>query len=303
MDAPTPNMSEPVGTEPIKPEPLIPYGWLRAVLIVPALLICLLALLTPVILLITLTGDTTDVEALMTQPIGIAIQLAQMLMFVLPVWLFRRYIDRRSFVSLGLAFDRQMRRDFVYGLLAGIGLISVVFVILWALEAVTIVEVTFPAGSLAVMTAIMIMVGFGEELLFRGYILNNCMDSFNKYAALLITSLAFSVSHLLNPNPSLMGVVNIVLAGLVLGIYYVHRRSLWFPIGLHITWKLFQGSFYGSEVSGTPIESVLSLEVTGSELLTGGPFGFEASIVTSGVLVLAILAIHFRYRERRPATL
>jgi membrane protease YdiL (CAAX protease family) len=301
MDEQAPNISEPVDTRPPEPEPLIPYGWLRAVLIVPAVLVLVIVVsLGTFVLAGDMSGE--EFQSLMTRPIGIVIQFAQMLVFIVPIWLFRKYVDRRSIMSLGLKFDREMRREFVFGLLAGFGLISIVFLVLWSLEAVTIVDISFPAQSLAVMTAIMIMVGFSEEVLFRGYILNNCMDSFNKYAALLITSLAFSVSHLLNPNPSLMGVVNIVLAGLLLGLYYVHRRNLWFPIGVHITWNLFQGSFYGSEVSGATTDSVMTLEVTGSDLVTGGPFGFEASIVTSVVLILAIMSIHLRYRERPPGT-
>ena len=46
----------------------------------------------------------------------------------------------------------------------------------------------------------------------------------------------------------------------------------------------FQGSFFGFEVSGFDVYSVINSEETGMDLFTGGPFGFEGSILATLLL-------------------
>jgi membrane protease YdiL (CAAX protease family) len=48
--------------------------------------------------------------------------------------------------------------------------------------------------------------------------------------------------------------LNIFLAGIFLGAYYINRRNLWFPIGLHFAWNFCQGSVFGFEVSGEKVQ-------------------------------------------------
>jgi len=128
--------------------------------------------------------------------------------------------------------------------------------------------------------------------------LNNLMTSMNKYVALLITAVLFGFMHLLNPNTSAVSTINIILAGLILGIYYVHKQNLWFPIGMHFSWNFFQGPVFGFEVSGTNARGIFSLERLGHDLVTGGEFGFEASILATIVITAATLMIHFQYRKQ-----
>jgi hypothetical protein len=279
------------------PEPLIKYGWLRAILIIP---IWLLAAIVVSIVVAVATGATRgeDLTDQMGNATGMLVQMVQMLVFVVPAFVFRKLIERRSVVSLGYSFGNGFGRDFLWGILGGIILISAIFFTIRLAGGLSIVSIQAPGISFLVVTVTWLFVGIGEETAVRGYLLSNCMDSMNKYVALLITSLAFSALHLLNPNPSAMGMINIILAGILLGIYYVHKRNLWFPIGLHWTWNLFQGSFFGSEVSGVQVDSVVVINATGSDLLTGGRFGFEASIVTTFVMIAAIIALHLIYRPR-----
>ncbi len=222
----------------------------------------------------------------------------QLLFTFLVIYLFRKYLDRRSVSSLGFKWANPFRRDLLVGMALGIGLIGLVFGILLATDSIVITDMHPPGSAFAVAVVVMIMVGIGEELVMRGYIQGNMMTSMNKYAALLATSALFGISHLLNPNASLVGIANIVLAGLLLGIYYTHRRNLWLPIGMHFTWNLFQGSVFGSPVGGVTAVSVINYDAVGSDLLTGGLFGFEGSLVTTCVTAAAALAVHLIYRPR-----
>jgi CAAX protease family protein len=76
---------------------------------------------------------------------------------------------------------------------------------------------------------------------------------------------------------------------LALGITYVHTKNLWFPIFLHISWNYFQGPILGFEVSGMNIKSLINHDLLGSDLITGGKFGFEGSILLSFLLVAMVI--------------
>ncbi|MEW5794898.1 MAG: CPBP family intramembrane glutamic endopeptidase [Candidatus Zixiibacteriota bacterium] len=276
---------------------MIKYGWLRALLAMPAWILAQVVVSTVVFVLAHGNPATEDTVG---RPLGIVTQFLQLIGTLAVVVLFRKLIDRRSFVSLGFALDKKHLRDLAAGIIWGIALISAVFIVVLLADGVRITDLSHPLSALANMTLMMIAVAFNEEVLVRGYLLNNVMASVNKFVALFLTSLVFALGHLLNPNATIAGLVNIILAGLVLGIYYIHRQNLWFPIGLHFAWNLFQGSIYGSAISGVNTPSIIQTEIVGSDLLTGGTFGFEASLVTTMVLSLAVLALHRIYRRRRP---
>jgi len=82
-----------------------------------------------------------------------------------------------------------------------------------------------------------------------------------------------------------------------LGIYYIHKQNLWFPIGIHFTWNLFQGAVLGFEVSGTKTVSMITQNIQGNELITGGEFGFEASLLATILMIVSIIVIHLKYRS------
>jgi len=64
-------------------------------------------------------------------------------------------------------------------------------------------------------------------------------------------------------------------------------KSLWLPIGYHITWNYFQGNVFGFAVSGTTPNGIYGVEVAeGRNWLTGGAFGLEGGILAT-VLILA----------------
>jgi hypothetical protein len=77
---------------------------------------------------------------------------------------------------------------------------------------------------------------FIEEMFFRGYLFNRITDLVSKeqlgmMLALISTSLLFGVAH---GYQGIAGVVDTTLAGLVLGLLYMHaRRNLWLPILTH----------------------------------------------------------------------
>jgi len=213
------------------------------------------------------------------------------------VWIFTRFIDRRELNDIGFSLKNRSK-DILYGLLTGLLLMGIGTLILWINGNLSITAINFNFISLFQSILIFILVSINEEVFVRGYILPNFMDSMNRYLALLLSALLFTVMHLFNPNVSFLGITNILLAGLLLGISYIFTKNLWFPIALHFSWNFFQGPIFGFEVSGTNTDTLISQTITGSELLTGGKFGFEGSLLASLLCSACIILFWFIYKKQ-----
>jgi membrane protease YdiL (CAAX protease family) len=252
--------------------------------------------------LVAAWGDTLLVAMLQSFLAGVA-----------SVWLAARFLDKRKLSDMGFHRGRRWWSGFAFGFGLGGLLMTGVFCIEWLLGWVR-VEATFSAAESAggrdafwvnwlPLLLTFVMVGVYEELLARGYWLKNtaeglaCSKLNNKRAVLiawLASSLVFGLGHVGNPNASWVSLLGITGAGLLLGLGYVLTGELSVPIGLHISWNLFQGCVYGFPVSGMHLHaSIVSVEQTGPEAWTGGAFGPEAGLiglVTIAVGILCILA-------------
>lgn len=125
-----------------------------------------------------------------------------------------------------------------------------------------------------------IMPGFMEELFFRGILFRWIEEMAGSWVALAATSILFGFAHALNPNATLFSSTAIAVeAGILLGGAYVLTRSLWLPIGLHAAWNFTQGYLFGIPVSGVAEKGLVTSRLSGPELMTGGGFGLEASVI------------------------
>ena len=142
----------------------------------------------------------------------------------------------------------------------------------------------------------------GEEMLFRGVLYRWIDERWGVVPALIVSSLLFGLIHLGNANATVWSSVAIAIeAGLLLGAAYKWSGTLWFPIGIHWTWNFVQGKVFGISVSGGGVNhSFWKAETSGPEIITGGAFGVEASIVMVilGVALSAIfLYLHYRKKQ------
>jgi len=214
------------------------------------------------------------------------------------VWLFTTKVDKKSFTSIG--FDKNnMVKDIALGLAMGFVIMLSGFSILVLTHQLQFVDIKFNALNLVYSVGIFVFVAVNEEVFTRGYILRNLAISFNKYVALVVSALIFSLMHLGNPNINLVGLSIIFLSGLVLGLPYLYTRNLWFPIALHISWNFFQGPIFGFNVSGLNLYKLIETKYATPNNWNGGEFGFEGSILAIFFLLAALTAIHFLFKNRK----
>jgi CAAX protease family protein len=222
------------------------------------------------------------------------------------VFLARRRLDKRPFTGLGLAWNPRALRD----LLAGIGITGLVMAGIYIVEAAfgwlrfnaftwqndTLAMI---AGNLLLYLLIDIIVGWYEELLCRGYWLQNLSEGLGTGWGVLLSSLVFALLHSLNPNVSSMAVILLIGGGLFIASGYLRTRQLWLPIGLHIGWNFFEGPVFGFTVSGTAPFTLIQQTPTGPVLFTGGAFGPEAGLIVLPALALGLIMIYWYTRKDR----
>ncbi|HEX8362782.1 MAG TPA: CPBP family intramembrane glutamic endopeptidase [Longimicrobium sp.] len=224
-----------------------------------------------------------------------------------------RWVDGRPFGALGFAAEPRAVTETAGGFALGGGLLggSVLLLVVagsarWVADTGTVPEY---AANLAGALAVFAVAAAAEEVVFRGYPFHVLVQGMGVWPAVLVTSALFATGHASNPNVTWLAVMNIFLAGIMLAVAYLRTRSLWFATALHLAWNWVMSALLDFPVSGlqrdTPLYSAREL---GADWWTGGPFGPEAGVAATLVIVASTvwmlrtprLSESPRMREMRP---
>lgn len=286
-------------------EPRLRAGW--RLLLQASLQIALTAFLGIIgFALVLLRGNLQADLGLLNSLPGLGLgELAELMTILLSVFVARRFLDKRSFASLGLKLGRQTWTDIGAGIGMTFIMMALIFAAEWSLGWLKVTGMAWnrePSASLLVNTAlwliVFIVVGWNEELMSRGYHLQTIASGMGIFWGLLISSGIFGLLHLGNPNATWLSAAGILLAGVLLGYAYIRTRQLWLPIGLHIGWNFFEGVVFGFPVSGLATYRLAQTTVNGPVLWTGGAFGPEAGLIILPPIFLAMLLVHLYTRSR-----
>jgi CAAX protease family protein len=247
--------------------------------------------------------------------VGLVAAIVALPLLLAMTWIFMRFIDRRTFRSAGFWWDRTSVPDLLLGLLLGAGLVGAMCVICLGGGWYSLTKVDGEGSALKLsLTVIFMFVGFAvaalnEEIIFRGYVQRTLEEGVGAVYAILISGVMFAIVHALNPGATLLAIVNIFLAGVLLGMVYHRFRSIWAVWAMHFAWNFTMAPVLGVPVSGFNTPSVMKLKLTEAVLLetpdwwlvTGGPFGFEGGLASTGVMVVFISALAvWKGRAARP---
>lgn len=241
--------------------------------------------------------DYANVDLQKTSEQQLIIQFFTFLGTILVVWLFVKYVDKEKFVDIGFHLKNRIN-DFSTGLLIGFIIMLLGFGFLELIDEIQFQGIEFDLKEIIFSISLFLLVSLAEEIFFRGYILRNLMNSYNKYLALLISSVLFSLIHGFNPNIDIIGFTNIFLSGILLGITYIHTKNLWFPIALHFSWNFFQ-TVLGFNVSGKNTYSVIEFSRNENTSLNGGSFGFEGSLLSILAITIVLIVIFIYYNRKK----
>lgn len=226
---------------------------------------------------------------------NLIISLFDSLGIFLLLWLCMKFIDKEKFIKLGF-YRKNKLYDFISGLLIGVLIMALGFFLLKIINQIKFEQFNFDFFELIISICFYSLVALAEETLFRGYILRNLMYSFNKYIALIVSSILFSLIHGANPNMDWFSFLDLFLGGVLLGTSYIYTKNLWFPIALHFSWNFFQ-SLFGFNVSGQDFYSLIEITIIEKNILNGGDFGFEGSIFSTIFQIICVILIHNYYSK------
>jgi membrane protease YdiL (CAAX protease family) len=209
-------------------------------------------------------------------------------------WAIGRRAIGLTWVELRWAPTALAGRGFLLGLLLGIvpaalalGLSLLVGGAHFVPDAGTVQEYLVQVGRTALLLAPAALL---EEVMFRGVGQVVLARAIGRVPALLLLSGLFAMAHLLNPNGTALGMVNIALAGLMLGVAFYAPGGIWTAWGAHLGWNATLAAM-DAPVSGLPFQiPLINYQPGGPQWLTGGTFGPEGGVLATAMIVLATAA-------------
>ena len=235
------------------------------------------------------------------------------------VFISRKYLDKKSFVSLGIMINKRTIQDILFGFFLSGLMVGLFFVLLCTFNLIEYNGLNFgdvqnvsndsfnfvnfmsviSIGSLSLLLLEHILVGYWEELVFRGYILQNMIEGMGFKLAIIISCLLYGLIHATNPNAGILSSLIIVLFGYLRIYGYLSTKMLWLSMGMHMGWNFFQGPIFGFAASGHKKATLIDLTITSNiDWLTGGEFGPEGSVIVIPIILIALFIMNWYSKKQ-----
>ncbi len=219
------------------------------------------------------------------------------IIFIGIVLLYWKYIEKKPLADMGVT--KKLGNYFIGVALAILLLIaSVVIIILIGGFKYKGIFDNINVGVLLLFVGGFVIQGATEELLCRGLVLHALKDKMHISVAIGISTLAFIMPHLSalfagETIYGIIGIVNLVLISIIFSGLTLRFKSIWAACGLHSIWNAILYVVLGLNLSGNDetVTALFDIQSVGANILNGGVYGIEASIVTTGILLLAAVGL------------
>ena len=222
---------------------------------------------------------------------------------VATLYAFKKYLSWYVEDGENLSFGGKARMMGVGWAVAAVNFLAII-VCLFLCGYYRIVTVEFDVASQLSWLSLFLLVGVVEEVVFRGILFRLITDKWNIAVGLTTSSLLFGLAHLGNPGATLWAALAIALAsGWLFGMAYAYHQTIWVPIGMHWAWNYLEGGVFGCAVSGAPLDyqPLITPRINGPDILTGGAFGPEASIicVALGIVLSTVYTVLYIKKKKK----
>lgn len=220
--------------------------------------------------------------------------------------LYIKLVEKRTLADMEIKWGYGFIKSIVKGLLLGIGLVALMlaFLMVFGQYSFESLENASPS-SLFVWFAAYFIQASSEELMCRGFLQTSLSRRLKTRTAVIISSIMFAFPHMsslseMNGTFQLIAVINLLLVSILFSLAMISEKSLGMACGIHIGWNYFLGSIFGLEVSGRSVTGSMFRFMLQSDknILNGGSYGIEASILPIPILTLCI-AFYARNLKRR----
>jgi len=238
-------------------------------------------------------------------PVGtISDELQALIQALVATWIMAR-IERRRFVDYGIPVRNAIGREFWVGIAWGFASTSLLVGLIAAFGGYRILGLAIHGRVLWYFLGFWIianlLIGFSEEIQFRAYLLTTFADGIGFWPAAVLLSLGFGALHyFLKPHERWEDFASTGLLGLFMCLTLRRTGSLAFAIGFHAAFDFANLFVWSGQNAGEyAVGHLLETRWQGSQWLTGGLLGPEASWMIFVVLTLMFVIFGRHYPQKK----
>jgi CAAX protease family protein len=238
-------------------------------------------------------------------PVSLFINDLFPLLAILAATLIMARVEQRHLADYGIPVRNAFGRHFWAGTAWGLGAVSLLLGLIALGGGYKILGPALEGKSLAhylaLWVAASVMIGFSEEIAFRGYVLRTLAAGIGFWPAAALLSIGFGALHYFSkPYERWEDFASTGLIGFFVCLALRRTGSLAFPIGFHFAFDFGAIFVYSGKNAGEfAVGHLFRTSWSGPQWLTGGELGPEASWFVFVVIALLFFAFNRAYREAR----
>ena len=204
---------------------------------------------------------------------------------------FVKYFEKTTFEYFGFSKENNLEAIKVGAGLAIFSIVGVVAILLMSNNISLSLSKDLKIGIIIILTILVLMQGFLEEVVFRGYLMTRLAAKKGKWIAILLSSLFYLVFRMSNPTTSKIDLLNIFLISVVMSLLYWYFDNVLVIAIFHAFWNCISGLVFGFNLSGIKLsDSIFTVAaISDKQILIGGSYGIEGSIIST--VFFAILGL------------
>ncbi|MDU3831127.1 type II CAAX endopeptidase family protein [Gemella haemolysans] len=204
---------------------------------------------------------------------------------------FVKYFEKTTFEYFGFSKENNLEAIKVGAGLAIFSIVGVVAILLMSNNISLSLSKDLKIGIIIILTMLVLMQGFLEEVVFRGYLMTRLAAKKGKWIAILLSSLFYLVFRMSNPTTSKIDLLNIFLISVVMSLLYWYFDNVLVIAIFHAFWNCISGLVFGFNLSGIKLsDSIFTVAaISDKQILIGGSYGIEGSIIAT--VFFAILGL------------
>ena len=204
---------------------------------------------------------------------------------------FVKYFEKTTYDYFGFSKENNL-----VAIKAGLGLaifsvVGVVVILLISNNISLTLSNNFKIGTIIILIILVLIQGFIEEIVFRGYLMTRLAAKKGKWIAIILSSLFYLVFRMSNPTTSKLDLINIFLISIVMSLLYWYFDNILVIAIFHAFWNCISGVILGFNISGIRVsDSLFAVKaISDKQILIGGSYGIEGSIIAT--VFFAILGL------------
>ena len=204
---------------------------------------------------------------------------------------FVKYFEKTTFEYFGFSKENNLEAIKVGTGLAIFSIVGVVAILLMSNNISLSLSKDLKIGIIIILAILVLMQGFLEEVVFRGYLMTRLAAKKGKWIAILLSSIFYLVFRMSNPTTSKIDLLNIFLISVVMSLLYWYFDNVLVIAIFHAFWNCISGLVLGFNLSGIKLsDSIFTVAaISDKQILIGGSYGIEGSIIAT--VFFAILGL------------